>query len=299
VPNADLIYKNDQQMQRFGTVHYPCHMHNPYDTIELVREMGDVFERMARTALVAALGTGQDAPNLRVAPPPEQRVVFVASHTEVIHMAPTTFTDIGMLFDLNGFDVDMVPYGQPVSPADMEAELVIVLPVVDYASPDGDVDVYDEAWSQPEIAVLESYVAQGGLLVLTNSAYRLRDGNWRMKDSNEDWPDANALAQRFGVSYQAETLAPGSIAQIQSDHPLVKGEERLMLVEGNGVPFTLDDKGQVLATLQDEPVAALVDYGDAGGQVLILADVGILGSGRGEPANVALWKKLAEYARSH
>ena len=212
-------------------------------------------------------------------------------------MAPTTFTDMGMLFDLNGFDVDMVPYGQPVSPADIEAELVIVLPVVDYASPDGDADLYDEAWSQPEIAALESYVAQGGLLVLTNSAYRLRGGNWRMKDTNEDWPDANALAQLFGVSYQAETLAPGSIAQIQSDHPVVEGEERLMLVEGNSVPFTLDVKGEVLATLQDEPVAALVDYGDAGGQVLILADVGIFGSGREEPANVALWKKLIEYAR--
>ena len=104
-----------------------------------------------------------------------------------------------------------------------QSRLVILLPVVDYASPDGDVDLYDEAWSQPEIAALESYVAQGGLLVLTNSAYRLRAGNWRMKDSNEDWPDANALAERFGVSYQAETLAPGSIAQIQSDHPLLSG----------------------------------------------------------------------------
>jgi hypothetical protein len=71
----------------------------------------------------------------------------------------------------------------------------------------------------------------------------------------------------------------------------------LMLVEGNGVPFTLGVKGEVLATLQDEPVAALVDYGAAGGQVLILADVGIFGSGRGDPANVALWKKLIEYAR--
>jgi hypothetical protein len=224
--------------------------------------------------------------------------VFVASHTEVIHMAPTTFIDIGMLLDLNGFDVDMVPYGQPVSPADLEAELVIVLPVVDYASPDGDVDLYDEAWSRPEIEALESYVAQGGLLVLTNSAYRLKGGNWKMADSNEDWPDVNDLAERFGASYQAETSVPGSTAQIQSDHPLVKGEERLTLIEGNGVPFTLNVNGEVLATLQDEPVAALVDYGDAGGQVLILADVGIFGSGRGEPANLALWKKLAEYARS-
>jgi hypothetical protein len=100
------------------------------------------------------------------------------------------------------------------------------------------------------------------------------------------------------VSYQAETLATGSIAQIRSDHPLVEGKHHLILLEGNGVPFTLGVKGEVLATLQDEPVAALVDYGDAGGQILILADVGILSSGREKPANVALWKKLAEYARS-
>jgi hypothetical protein len=43
---------------------------------------------------------------------------------------------------------------------------------------------------------------------------------------------------------------------------------------------------------------ALLDHGDAGGQVLVLADVGILGSAGGEPQNLTFWRNLAEYARS-
>ena len=42
---------------------------------------------------------------------------------------------------------------------------------------------------------------------------------------------------------------------------------------------------------------ALVNYGDAGGQVLVLADVGMLGSGV-EPAHFTFWQNLARYARS-
>lgn len=44
---------------------------------------------------------------------------------------------------------------------------------------------------------------------------------------------------------------------------------------------------------------ALVRYGDAGGEVLVLADVGILGS-TGEPTltNLPFWRNLAEYARA-
>jgi hypothetical protein len=67
----------------------------------------------------------------------------------------------------------------------------------------------------------------------------------------------------------------------------------LELFEGNGVPFTLAG-GQVLAQASGEPVVALVDHGDAGGQVLVLADMGILASG----GNLTFWRNLARYARS-
>jgi len=296
VPNANLIYMNQPEMVSLGGIHHASHIHCPYDTVELAREMGDALEQMARVALSAALETGRDDPALRVAPPPDRRVLFVASHTESVHMAPTTFTDLGMAFSWEGFDVDMVSYGQPVTAADLEdAAFVVVLPVLDYPSPDGDPNVYDDAWSEEEIAVLETYVSEGGLLVLTNSARRLKYCN-QVQDPNEDWSDANALAERFGISYQDGGLSDAT-AWGSGGHFLMAGVTVLQLAEGNGVPFSLDE-GQVLAQAGAGPVVALIDYGGAGGQVLALADAGILGSDCGEPANLDFWLNLADYARS-
>ena len=207
VPNANLIYMDFPAMNKVGGVHYACHIHDPYDTLDLAREVGDVLEQMTRVALTAGLGTGQENPDLRVAPRPDRRALFVASHTESVHMAPTTFTDLGMALAWEGFDVDMIPYGQTVTAADLQdADLVVVLPTLDYPSPDGDPYLYDDAWGQEEIGALEAYVAGGGLLVLTNSANRLKYNN-RVEDPNEDWGDVNVLAERFGVSYQDGTLS--------------------------------------------------------------------------------------------
>jgi hypothetical protein len=66
-----------------------------------------------------------------------------------------------------GFDVDVVPYGQAATPADLaESDLVVLLPVIDYPDPTADPTIYDEAWSQAEVESLVTYVAQGGLMVL-------------------------------------------------------------------------------------------------------------------------------------
>jgi len=293
VPNANLIYMNEPEMSPMGGIHHASHIHCPYDTVELAREEGDALEQMARVALSAALETGQDAPELRVTSPPDRRALFVASHTEPVHVAPTTFTDLGMALSWEGFDVDMVPYGQPVTAVDLEdADFVVVLPVLDYPSPDGDPDVYDDAWSQDEIAALETFVSEGGLMILTNSAHRLKYNN-RVQDHNEDWSDVNALAERFGVSYQSGGLS--AVMAWGDGHPLMENVPFLRLAEENGVPFTLD-AGQVLAQADGEPIVALVDYRD--GQVLVLADVGILAADGGEPANLPFWLNLADYARS-
>jgi hypothetical protein len=40
-----------------------------------------------------------------------------------------------------------------------------------------------------------------------------------------------------------------------------------------------------------------VEYGDAGGQVLVLADVGMLSAGPEGPVNLPFWRNLAQYAR--
>ena len=56
--------------------------------------------------------------------------------------------------------------------------------------------------------------------------------------------------------------------------------------------------GKRLPNKSTKLAAALVDYGDGGGQVLALADVGMLGAGEEEPANLPFWLNLARYARS-
>jgi hypothetical protein len=55
VPNADLIYMNEQEMEATGSLHYAAHIHDPYDAVDLAWKVGDVLEEMARVALIAAL----------------------------------------------------------------------------------------------------------------------------------------------------------------------------------------------------------------------------------------------------
>lgn len=294
VPNASLIYARRPAEGEFDVQHADLHIHDPYDTIELARQVGGVLEQMAHVALTAALETGRGGPELHISPRPKQRVLFVASHTEPVHMAPTMFIDMGMAFTQAGFDVDMIPYGQPVTLADLKGtDLVIALPVLDY--PTSDSGAYDEAWTEEEIAALAGYAAGGGLLVLTNSAHRLKYLNMTM-EANEDWGDANALATPFGITYQSGEL-PGGVAGVEGKSALAAGLSELDLAMDNGVPFTVA-KGEVLAWVGEEPAMALVDYGEKAGQVLALADVGILGAGPGSTGNLDFWRSLAEYARS-
>jgi hypothetical protein len=199
---------------------------------------------------------------------------------------------------MEGFDVDLIPYGQPLTIGDtQDTDLVIVLPVVDYPSPEGDVTLYDEAWTADEVALLESFVADGGLLLLANSAHRLKHGN-RVLNPNEDWRDLNVLAERFGITYH-DSVIPAAEARAEGRHPLIDGIQTLNLIAGNGVPFELvgDDTSQVLARAGEDIAVALVGYGAAGGEVLVLSDVAMLGSDWRGPTNLPFWRNLARYAR--
>ena len=296
VPNADLIY--EPVVGPDASIHYYAHYHDPYDTVDLAREVGDVFEGMARVALAAALDITGDVATVRVSPPHDRRALFVGSHTEALHMSPTAFTELGTAWAMEGFDVDLIPYGQPVTPDDLaDADLVVVLPVLDFPTAEGGLDLYDEGWTQEEVDALEAYAAGGGLLVLTNSLHRLKYGTAGL-DPNEDWEDANVLASGFGVVYEGGSLT-GYQALPEGDHPLVAGVQYLELGEGNGVPFSLPGAGwQVLASVGGQPAVALEGYGAAGGEVLVLADVAMLSAGWSDIPNLAFWRNLARYASS-
>jgi len=230
-----------------------------------------------------------------VTPEPEHRALIVGSHTQVGHMGGTALIDLGMALAWEGFDVDTIPYGQEIGPADLEdVSLVVALPVIDYAS-EGAAAAEDEGWAPAEVEALVGYVERGGLLVLANSARRVVFG--RVLDANEDWDGANALAEPFGVRF-TEGAWPASSATVAGGHPLAVGSPALVTIAGNGVRFTLES-GLVLAEADGEPAAALIDHGPAGGQVLVLADEGMLGLATIPPAerdNLRLLRNLAAYA---
>jgi hypothetical protein len=233
-----------------------------------------------------------------VTPPADRRALFVASHTEPAHMTPSSLTDVGMALSMAGWDVDLIPYGQALTQADLQdAGLVVALPPIDYAGPGDDSAPSGTAWLPGEIDALQAYVADGGLLVLANSAHRLKYGNQAL-DDNEDWSQANALAGQFGVTYQQGFIA-GSQAWPEGDSPLLAGVKSLDLSQDNGVPFDMaaSTNSQVLAGAGGQPAVALLEYGQAGGQVLVLADLGILGSAFGPPHNLPFWQNLAQFAR--
>jgi hypothetical protein len=297
VPNALLDNLNFEEMRDFPSLHYPSHWHDPYDTVELAYDVRDVYEDLTRIMLAAVIETPSGAPELRVTPTPDRRAVFVGSHTEALHMSPTALIELGMTLAWSGFDVDLVPYGWHVTAEDLEdADLVIALPVVDYPHDLADESVYDEAWAPEELDVLEAYVDGGGFLVVTNSAHRLRFSN-STYELNEDWPDVNELATRFGVTYR-EGVIPGALADVVGSGPLTAGVETLWLATDNGVPFDVEGSGAtVLATVEGDPVMVLLDVGDVGGQVLVLSDLGILGDGRGDGDNPMFWLNLAQQVR--
>jgi hypothetical protein len=252
----------------------------------LAAEEAETFEEMARVALAASLRTGHDTPELRVTAPPTRRAVLIASHTESPHMAAAGWSEFGMALAWEGFDVDTVPFGTPVTATQLTgADLVVALPVVDFGEP-------DQGWEADEVQALADHVAGGGSLVIAASAYRLRLSNGRY-ESNEDALDVNALASRFGVTFGSGTIDVATATPAAS-HALLQGVTTLELAAGNGVPFTVSG-GQVLARAGTRPALALAG---SDGRVLVLADVGMLGSALNTSLNLQFWRNLARWAAS-
>ena len=264
VPQVRLSFGNQAIGERF---------HSPYDTLESVQDQGLVMQQIIVMALIAALETPLDSPDLQVTPETEHRAVIVATHTEVLHMTPALLIHLDRALAWEGFDVDVIPYGQSLSAADLAGvDLVVVLPVIDYPSVDSDGTLYDEQWRPDEIELLMNYVEQGGFLVLTNSANHLLLG--RVGVANEDWEDVNALAAPFGITYGGETFRTIR-AFVTGTHPITRDLVDLVLATDNGLPLIMQG-GEKLADAQGEVAIGLMEYGAAGGRVLALSDLQLL-----------------------
>lgn len=289
VPNFNLDYLDFDNFQIRGGpyIHYASHWHDPYETVDVARAASDTFVKMARVALAAALETGRMPLDLRVTRRPEQRALFVASHTEPATIAPAMLQDLGMALSWEGFDVDLIPYGQALTPSDLEnVGIVVLLPTLDYPGPNF------ETWSAEELSHLSEYVNQGGFLVVTNSADNLASAR-QLDDINEDATDFNALLEPMGIKFQHGN-AGGGIVRLTAGHPLTLDARYLTSVyDGLQVPMT-QTGGLVLAA----GTIGLVDYGSRGGQVLVIADLSLLRNNADGAKNANFVKNIASYARS-
>jgi hypothetical protein len=292
VPNVNMIYVNINELHNRGSgyIHYSGHLHDPYETVELAREVGDAFEGMTKVALAAALETGRALPKLRIPQEPERRALFVASHTEPVSIAPTMLTELGMALAWEGFDVDLIPYGQALTQPDLvDSEIVVLLPTMTYPG------TSENQWRENEFDLLEKYVADGGFLVVTNSNLKLVM-TYPLDAFNGDIFSLNDFLARLGIRFQFGVL-DGDIAMAVTDHPLTTDAEYLAVFQRNGVPFKMDS-GLDLAQTNGRPIIGLVDYGDQGGQVLVIADLGILKDDGVGAKNMDFVKNIASYART-
>lgn len=287
VPNLSLDYFSveDFNMRGSAYIHYASHWHDPYETVDVARQASETFMGMAKIALAAALETGRLPGDLRVTPLPQRRALFVASHTEMDTIASGMLRDLGMALAWEGFDVDLIPYAQAIKQADLEnVGIVVLLPTVDYPGPNF------ETWSEAEFALLTEYVKQGGFMVVTNTSYSLAQAR-HLEDVNEDMTDFNAMLKPMGIEFGYGNLG-GGVVRLTVDHPLSVDATYLTAANaGHQVPMT-QTGGVELAS----GIIGLVDYGDKGGQALVVADIGLLRDNGDGAKNLNFVKNIARYA---
>jgi hypothetical protein len=290
VPEADLMYFMGSDMAARGTyyTHYANHWHDSYETVDVVEQVSDILKQMASVTLTAAIQTGREAPKLRTVIASERRALFVGSHNQPASMM-TSLRELGMALAMKGFDVDPLPYGRPVTPADLEnAGIVVLLPTYDWP---GD---QDPGWSPAELEALEAYVDAGGLLVVTNSQYA-HIMTLLGFEPNEDRLDLNGFLQPFGVAFQEATYSAAE-AEAAAEHVLTDKAGTLLTYGDAGVTFTLKS-GEVLYTSDGLPIVALIEHGENGGQLLVIGDLGLLIDNGNSGDNLQFLKNLAAFAQ--
>lgn len=287
VPNFNLSVLDGKEWMAKGSAygHYASHWHDPYETVDIAKQVKDIFANISKIALSAALETGREEVALKVTPKPVHHAVVLSSHTENPTIGPALMQDLGMALAWNGFNVDLIPFGESVSENDLrDTEIVILLPTLDYPGPNV------ETWNTDEISLLTKYVDEGGLLLVTNSAYSLASGR-RVEEANEDALATNELLKPMGIEFRNGNLG-GESYRITTDHALTKNIKQLAsMFENNRVPVKLSNGLELI-----KGVLGLVDYGDQGGQIIVISDIGFLKNISENVQNLELVKNIATYA---
>lgn len=270
IPNTNLIYQSMEMENYPGGVWVAGHLHDPYDTVELVREMESELLDMARLTLSAALSPMEE--NNFVQHDSQKRAVFLANHTEAPHMTPSGLSRFSKSMIDAGYGITVIPYGKSLSAQDInEVDLVVVLPAYDYPLADSNTAAYDTSWTASEAAIINEYVEQGGKLLVVNSANRLKFFNW-VAEPNEDWLDLNTLTSQWGVQFTRDSVDETSVT-VTADG-LLDDVSTVNINPQNTVVFSVTSAA-VLAGSQNRAHIAQIEVGT--GTVIILSDLSMLG----------------------
>jgi len=267
VPNLNMIYESDQMNNYSGGVWVAGHFHDPYDTVNLAREMEDTYMNMAKMAMSLALIPSDET--TFVDHSASKKVVFLANHTESPHMTPAGYPDFSLALIDAGYQISVIPYGRTLSTDDLSGvDQVVVLPVYDYALEDSG---YDTAWTKSEVEIVDAYAQNGGRVLVINSANRLKLYN-RVLEKNEDWSDLNILTSQWGVEFNG--LGSDNDPLNVEDSGLLNGVSSINIIPENAVSFSIE-KGNALAGVPADAYLAKIDVGK--GQVVILGDLSVFG----------------------
>ncbi|HNR02880.1 MAG TPA: M28 family peptidase [Anaerolineaceae bacterium] len=288
IPNTNLIYQSMEMENYPGGVWVAGHLHDPYDTVALARQMEPQLLDMARLTLAAALSPAEQIDFVQH--DPQQQVVFLANHTEAPHMTPSGLSRFSKALINAGYGITVIPYGKAVTPDDISgADMVVVLPACDFPITDSSAAAYDTGWSGSEADVLNDYLEQGGKLLVVNSGNRLKFFNW-VTEPNEDWADLNTLTGLWGVTFTRVGVEERSITATPGG--LFDRSTTVNINPVNAVVFSVN-KGEVLAGSRERAHIAKVKVG--AGEVIVLSDLSMLGDYGDGLLNPALVQALTAW----
>ena len=134
--------------------------------------------------------------------------------------------------------------------------------------------------------------------MVTNSAYNYST-TIPLNESNEDSLKLNTLLEPMGISFRSVNIKGENdeIAKAVTKHALTENATYLTYNNYYGVAFTMKD-GLELMRADYKTIVGLVDYGEHGGQILVIADMGIVQTDSVGAKNLDFLKNIARYAKT-
>lgn len=284
VPNINMIYMDESMFEIEGGPWYAGHMHSPYDTVDRVVEVMDVFEKMGKLTLsMAFIPTDEQKFYQKEY---SKKALFIATHTEAPTMTPTGLPVFSQNLIDAGYEIRTLPFGQTFELSDLaEFDLVVALPPYDFAAEEPSRMSDDVVWTEQEAEAVDAYAQSGGTVLVMNSGHRLKLYS-RLVETNEDWAELNTLVGQWGVQFIQ--TRPG----VDSMPTNLNGDDfSVNLNQENAVFFTAPEESVRAGTTRSAAIAELV-IGE--GRVIVLADLGMLGETYEGITNPQLMKNLLE-----